>query len=45
MKARYEKQLGELKGELKSLKTARREHAKAMKENVSVIPPPYLMFS
>ncbi len=34
IKSTYEKQLGELKLELKSLKTARKEHAKAMRKNV-----------
>ena len=35
VKARYEKQLSELKVELKSLKLAKKEHSKAMKKNVS----------
>lgn len=35
IKTKYERQLGELKSELKTLKSARREHAKAMKKNVS----------
>ena len=35
VKARYEKQLGELRAELKTLKLAKKEHSKAMKKNVS----------
>lgn len=35
IKVKYERQLGELKSELKTLKSARKEHAKAMKKNVS----------
>ena len=34
VKARYEKQLQELRTELKSLKMAKKEHSKAMKKNV-----------
>lgn len=37
IKVKYEKQLGELRTELKTLKSARKEHAKAMKKNVSHI--------
>lgn len=36
VKAKYEKQLVDLRTELRSLKSARKEHAKAMKKNVSV---------
>lgn len=35
IKVKYERQLGELRSELKTLKSARKEHAKAMKKNVS----------
>ncbi len=35
IKGKYERQLGDLKSELKTLKSARKEHAKAMKKNVS----------
>ena len=35
IKVKYERQLGELRTELKTLKSARKEHAKAMKKNVS----------
>ena len=35
IKVKYERQLTELKSELKTLKSARKEHAKAMKKNVS----------
>ena len=35
IKVKYERQLSELKSELKTLKSARKEHAKAMKKNVS----------
>lgn len=35
IKSKYERQLTELKSELKTLKSARKEHAKAMKKNVS----------
>ena len=35
VKARYEKQLGELRVELKTLKLAKKEHSKALKKNVS----------
>ena len=35
IKAKYERQLTDLKSELKTLKSARKEHAKAMKKNVS----------
>lgn len=34
IKGRYERQLTDLKTELRSLKSARKEHAKAMKKNV-----------
>ena len=34
VKGSYERQLSDLRAELKSLKTARKEHAKAMKKNV-----------
>lgn len=34
VKVKYEKQLIELRTELKSLRSARKEHAKAMKKNV-----------
>ncbi len=34
IKAKFEKQLVDLRTELKSLKSARKEHAKAMKKNV-----------
>ena len=37
VKARYEKQLIELRIELKSLKMAKKEHTKAMKKNVSFV--------
>ena len=37
IKVKYERQLGELRSELKTLKSARKEHAKAMKKNVSSI--------
>ena len=37
IKVKYERQLGELKSELKTLKSARKEHAKAMKKNVCYI--------
>lgn len=37
IKVKYERQLGELRAELKTLKSARREHAKAMKKNVGSV--------
>lgn len=37
IKAKYEKQLVDLRAELRSLKSARKEHAKAMKKNVCVL--------
>ena len=37
IKVKYERQLGDLKSELKTLKSAKREHAKAMKKNVSFV--------
>ena len=45
-KAKYEAQLSELKAELKSLKSARKEHARAMKKNVcstSVVQSPFIV--
>ena len=36
VKLKYERQLTELRTELRSLKSARKEHAKAMKKNVCV---------
>ena len=37
IKAKYEKQLENLRTELRSLKSARKEHAKAMKKNVCTL--------
>ena len=37
IKQGYEKQLVALKADLKSLKAARKEHARAMKKNVSAV--------
>lgn len=34
IRAKYERQLTDLRTELRSLKSARKEHAKAMKKNV-----------
>lgn len=34
VKGSYERQLADLRAELKSLKSARKEHAKAMRKNV-----------
>ena len=34
VKFKYERQLTDLRAELRSLKSARKEHAKAMKKNV-----------
>lgn len=34
VKVKYERQLSDLRSELRSLKSARKEHAKAMKKNV-----------
>lgn len=36
VKTRYQRELEQLKAELKSLKAVRKEHAKAMKKNVSI---------
>lgn len=45
IKAKYERQLSDLKAELKSLKTARKEHAKAMKKNVCMLLLMYIMLA
>ncbi len=35
IKSKYERQLNDLKAELKTLKSAKKEHAKAIRKNVS----------